>query len=288
MDGLLERKHGGGAPPNVKGRILDELQEGLRQGQWKRAKEIQQWLARRHRVKMATSGVYYWLGKLGGVLKVPRKTHAKKDAAKTAEFQRTLCDKLRSLNVAGGKPVRIWVADEHRYGLIPVVRKCWTLPGERPTAPYQTVYEWGYLHSALEVDGKNEAFFLTLPGVDLNLSGLFLERLAASDPEAEHVVIWDQAGFHPDPKLHAVPTRIHLVPLPPYSPELNPVEAIGDVIKDRIANTLWKTLDDLEAAIGEELKPIYETAERVRSLVSHGWLVDQVNATVTENSAITC
>ena len=138
------------------------------------------------------------------------------------------------------------------------------------------------------MDGQNEAFFLTLPGVDLDLSGLFLERLAASDPEAEHVVIWDQAGFHPDPKLHTVPARIHLVPLPPYSPELNPVEAIGDVIKDRIANTLWKTLDDLEAAIGEELKPIYQTAERVRSLVSHGWLVDQVNATVTKNSAITC
>jgi transposase len=139
----------------------------------------------------------------------------------------------------------------------------------------------------LDVDGKNEAFFLTLPGVDLNRSGLFLEQLAASDPAAEHVVIWDQAGFHPDPKLPEVPARIHLVPLPPYSPELNPVEAIGDVIKDRIANTLWKTLDDLEAAMGEELKPIYETGERVRSLVSHGWLVDQVNATAAENSAIT-
>ncbi|HVY70629.1 MAG TPA: hypothetical protein VHH73_11925 [Verrucomicrobiae bacterium] len=71
-------------------------------------------------------------------MKVPRKTHAKKDAAQAAEFQRTLCDRLRSLSVAGGKPVRIWVADEHRYGLIPVVRKCWTLRGERPTAPYQT------------------------------------------------------------------------------------------------------------------------------------------------------
>ena len=66
--------------------------------------------------------------------------------------------------MAAGKLVRIWVADEHRYGLIPVVRKCWTLPGERPTAPYQTVYEWGYLHSALEVDGKNKGFSLTLPG----------------------------------------------------------------------------------------------------------------------------
>ena len=286
--GLLANNHRGGPPPKVTGKVLEAFQAGLKVGCWKRAKEIRHWLRSEHQVKLGLKGVYYWLGKLGGVLKVPRKTHEKKDAAKTAEFQRTLCDKLRSLNVAGGKPVRIWVADEHRYGLIPVVRKCWTLPGERPTAPYQTVYEWGYLHSALEVDGKNEAFFLTLPGVDLGLSGLFLERLAASDPEAEHVVIWDQAGFHPDPKLHAVPTRIHLVPLPPYSPELNPVEAIGDVIKDRIANTLWKTLDDLEAAIGEELKPIYETAERVRSLVSHGWLVDQVNATVTENSAITC
>src|ERR1039457_5950569 len=285
--GLLANRHRGGPPPKVKGKGLEEVQAGLKAGGWKRAKEIQHWLRREHQVKLGLKGVYYWLGKLGGVLKVPRKTHAKKDAAKTAEFQRTLCDKLRNLNVAGGKPVRIWVADEHRYGLIPVVRKCWTLRGERPTVLYQTKYEWGYLYSALEVDGENAAQFLCLPGVSLVLSRIFLEQLAASDLQAEHVVIWDQAGFHPDPKLHAVPDRIHLIPLPPYSPELNPVEAIGDVIKDRIGNTLWETLDALEEAMGEELRPIYETAERVRSLVSHGWLLDQVNATVTENSAIT-
>ena len=71
-------------------------------------------------------------------------------------------------------------------------------------------------------------------------------------------------------------------------PELNPVEVIGDVIKDRIANTLWQTLEALEEALGEELRPIYESAERVRRLVSHPWLVEQLNATETENSAITC
>jgi transposase len=284
---LLSRQHRGGAAPKVQGKVLEEFQAGLKLGRWKRAKEIQQWLRSQHQVKLGLKGVYYWLGKLGGVLKVPRKTHAKKDAAKAVEFQQTLCEKLRNLSVAGGRPVRIWVADEHRYGLIPVVRKCWTLRGERPTAPYQTKYEWGYLYSALEVDGENTAQFLCLPGVSLSLSRIFLEQVAASDPQAEHVVIWDQAGFHPDPKLHVVPDRIHLMPLPPYSPELNPVEAIGDVIKDRIGNTLWETLDALEEAIGEELRPIYETAERVRSLVSHGWLLEQVNATVTENSATT-
>jgi transposase len=233
-------------------------------------------------------GVYYWLGKLGGVLKVPRKAHAQKNADKTEEFQRTLGDKLKNLNVAGGRPVRIWVADEHRYGLIPVVRRCWTFKGIRPTAPYQTKYEWGYLYTALEVDGQNAAEFLCLPGVSLEMSRLFLERLVARDPQAEHVVIWDQAGFHPQPDLHDLPASIHLIPLPPYSPELNPVEIIGDVIKDRIANTLWPTLEALEEALGEELRPIYKSAERVRKLVSHHWLIHQVNATATENSAIPC
>jgi transposase len=286
--GLLERQHGGGAAPQVQGPALAELQAGLQAGRWKRAKEIQQWLRDRHAIRLKLPGVYYWLGKLGGVLKVPRKTHAQKDAAAVAEFQRTLCERLRSLNAAGGKPVRLWVADEHRYGLIPVVRKCWTLRGVRPTAPYRTKYQWGYLYSALEVDGPNAAEFLCLPEVSLEMSDLFLRHLAASDPEAEHIVIWDQAGFHPKPEQHPLPERVHLVSLPPYSPELNPVEAIGDLIKDRIGNELWDRFTDLEQAIGEELRELCKNAEAVRRLVSHPWLIEQANATATTNSAITC
>ncbi len=83
-----------------------------------------------------------------------------------------------------------------------------------------------------------------------------------------------------------MPARVHLIALPPYSPELNPVEVIGDLIKDRIANTLWPTLEALEEALGEELRPIYESAERVRRLVSHPWLINQINATEPENSAV--
>lgn len=287
IDRLLQRQHGGGAPPQVHGSALAQLQEGLREGRWKRAKEIQQRLRDRHAVKLKLPGVYYWLGKLGGVLKVPRKTHAQKDAAQSAAFQRTLCERLKNLNVGGGRPMRLWVVDEHQYGLIPVVRRCWTLRGVRPNSPYQTKYEWSYLYSALEVDGDHAAEFACLPGVSLVLSQLFLERLAARDPDAEHVVIWNQAGFHPQPGLHQLPERIHVLPLPPYSPELNPVEVIGDIIKDRIGNLLWHTLDELKAALGQELQLIYQSAERVRRLVSHPWLVEQVNATVTENSAVT-
>ncbi len=288
LPALLERKHGGGVAPKIQGAVLEAFQAGLRSGRWKRAKEIQHWLRQEHGVGLKLSGVYYWLGKLGGVLKVPRKTHAQKDAVAAQTFQRTLCERLRSLNVAGGRKVRLWVADEHRYGLIPVLRKCWTLRGVRPTAPYRTKYQWGYLYSALEVDGENAAEFLCLPEVSLAMSDRFLRHLAASDPEAEHVIIWDQAGFHPKPELHPVPDRVHLVSLPPYSPELNPVEAVGDLIKDRIGNVLWKQIQDLEQAIGEELRPLWESAEAVRRLVSHPWLREQANATAEKNSVITC
>jgi transposase len=287
VDGLLEREHGGGRKARVQGRALEQLQAGLQDGRWKRAREIQQWLQQQHQTKLSLKGVYYWLGKLGGVLKVPRKAHTQKNAAKAVEFQQTLCAQLRSLTVAGGKTVRIWVADEHRYGLIPVVRRCWTLRGLRPVAPYRTKYEWGYLYSALEVDGQHAAEFLCLPRVGLEMSQLFLEQLAARDPEAEHVVIWDQAGFHLRPDSPELPKGVHLVPLPAYSPELNPVEIIGDLIKDRIANTVWNTLAALEEALGQELRPIYESAERVRRLVSHPWLAEQVNAIAKENSAVT-
>ena len=69
VDGLLRRAHGGGAPPSVRGEVLEQLEAGLKQGRWKRAREIQSWLADRHKVELGLSGVYYWLGKLGGVLR---------------------------------------------------------------------------------------------------------------------------------------------------------------------------------------------------------------------------
>ena len=61
------------------------------------------------------------------------------------------------------------------------------------------------------------------------------------DPEAQHVVIADQAGFHLRPGDDRVPEGVHLIPLPPYSPELNPCEQLWDVIKDSegVANGLF-------------------------------------------------
>ena len=69
------------------------------------------------------------------------------------------------------------------------------------------------------------------------MSRMFLEHLAASDPAAEHVVIQDQAGFHLNPELHKMPIAFMCCRCRPTARSLA-VEAIGDLIKDRIGNTL--------------------------------------------------
>ena len=127
--GLLERKKPPGSAPSLDEFLQIALVEGLREGRWKRAKEVRAWLVADHGIAMSLKGVYYWLGKVGGVLKVPRKTHARKDVAKSESFKSELAQQLAGLDLPKGKRLRVWMVDEHRYGLISVLRKVWTLRG---------------------------------------------------------------------------------------------------------------------------------------------------------------
>jgi len=279
LSALLEWKPGQGAPAQLNAQVQAELVAGLRRGRWRRARDVQRWLREEHQIELGLGGVYYYLGKVGGVLKVPRKTHAKKDAAQAERFKEELAERLGALPLEKDRPVRIWMADEHRFGLISVPRRCWGFRGERVTAPYQTKYDWGYLHSALELDGQHRAQALFSNGVNLETSGRFLEQIQQSDPAAQHVVIWDRAGFHPRQEGGQLPAGVHVLFLPPYSPELNPVEKIGAFIKDAVCNQVWETMEAIEAAISAELKPLWDLPARVAQLVgTEGWLSAQVNA----------
>ena len=148
----------------------------------------------------------------------------------------------------------------------------------RPHAPCRTRYEWGYVASALEVEGKDEALCVFLPSVSQESSAAFLREIAALDPGAIHVVIQDQAGFHLKEGDQRIPANVRLLPLPPYSPELNPVERIGDLIKDATSNRVFASLEQLEEAIEHELRPLWLSPQRVRSLVGNGSIRSQANA----------
>ncbi len=267
----------GKASPVADPKVQAELQAGLQAGRWRTAGQVAAWLQETHGIKRAVKSLYYWLGKVGGALRVPRPCHVKQDPAATAAFRAGLEASLQKLELPKERPVRIWVADESRFGLHTQSRRCWALRGQRVVLPREQRYEWEYVYGAVEVV-QGLAQFQYLPSVSLALSTGFLQQLADSDPAAEHVVIWDQAGFHPRPGAPALPARIHLLPLPPYSPELNPVEGLWDQVQDVTGNRHFAGLDQLEAALTQALRPFWETPARALSLVHH-WLHDQANVT---------
>jgi putative transposase len=154
FDALLARKKAKGKPSPLQDPAVQEaIREGLRAGRWRTAGQIARWLKQEHHIERAAQTLYYWLGKLAGALKVPRPVHLKKDAAQSRAFQEHLLENLRGLALPKGRPVKVWITDEMRHGLKPVVRRCWSLRGERVVQLQHPRFAWGYYLGRLGVRG---------------------------------------------------------------------------------------------------------------------------------------
>src|SRR5580700_5506845 len=123
---LLTRDWAGGPTPAVRGAVAEEFTQRLEAGQFRQARDAQVWIKKRTRKELSVSGALKVLHRLGGKLKVPRKSHTKKDPAKAAKFKAELPARLTEVvGPAPTQPVRLWALDEHRYGLLPVIRRVW-------------------------------------------------------------------------------------------------------------------------------------------------------------------
>lgn len=72
------------------------------------------------------------------------------------------------------------------------------------------------------------------------------------------VIILDNAAIHRSKfvREYCEQNNILLVHLPPYSPDLNPIEMVWRVLKKRIANRVSRTLDELVKRVSESLKSL--------------------------------
>lgn len=271
MDALLRMPEHKGRHPTPSVEALMELEEGLAEGRWKTAREIQIWLAEEHQAKLTLKGVYYWLGRFRSRPKVPQTSHAEKNPQEVEAFKEQFKATLASLAQTDGKPLHVWVEDEHRYGLWTETWRVWTEKGLQPVVPVEQNRKWEYAYAALDVVTGGAEFAYT-PTVSLEWTGEFLKQLVVTDPEGVHVVIWDNAGWHPLPNGPGLPAGIRVLPLPAYSPELNPAEAVWQVVKRETANVVYGTLAQVEAAVTKALKPLWGSAARVRQLLGKAWL----------------
>jgi transposase len=278
IEGLLTRKAKGSGPASwLDPESAAQFKAELDKGAWRRAQDARRWLEKKLGRKLTLIVTYKYLGKCAARLKVPRPTHRKKDPAKVEAFRAELCEKLHGQQIALETSVHLWVSDEMRFGLQPVTRRVWARRGIEAVLSVEPRYQWGYTYGALEVGGGG-AEFLHTDGVSLEASRCFLDQVGQSAPEAIHIVIQDGAGFHQAEGALELPANVRVIQLPPYSPELNPIERLWDVIKDRICNRAWEDLEQLMAAINEVLTEYWTTPAKVRALIGDGWLLDTANA----------
>ena len=169
-----------------------------------------------------------------------------------------------------GKRVEVWFEDEARMGLKGRTgHRCW-LRGERPRGLRQVGHEWAFLFGAVR-PATGEGFAPVLPEVSTAATQAFLDRFAASrGPDVQVALVLDQAGWHTARGL-AVPANVTLVPLPPYAPELNPVERVWLFLRERfLSHRVLAGYDAIVEACCDAWNAL--TPERLRSLTASPWI----------------
>ena len=150
----------------------------------------------------------------------------------------------------------------------------WWRKGHRPPGRRDKRFERAYIFAAVEpATGADVA--LVLPEATTTTMRLFLAEFAATLPEDVHaVLVLDGAGWHGARAL-TVPPSITLVPRPPYSPELNPVEPIWLHLRERFLSL--RVFADYRAIVDAcctAWNRLVAEPGRIRSLCNQPWITN--------------
>lgn len=122
----------------------------------------------------------------------------------------------------------------------------WWLRGQRPPGICDRRYQWAYIFSAVR-PATGDDFTRVLTEVSTRATRLFFDAFAETLADDVHAVdVLDGAGWR-HLRQADIPSNITLVPLPPYSPELNPVERVWLYLRERFLSL--RLLDDTEAIV---------------------------------------
>jgi hypothetical protein len=168
-----------------------------------------------------------------------------------------------------GRPTSI-ASDEK-----PIVRRVWAPRGKRPLVDVHPRSRWrslsGFVHPA---SGHPQWHLSSGISVELFASSLhpFAEQ-AGAGPDKELVLVLDTAGWHTSPRL-AVPQHLPLVPLPAYTPDLQPAERLWTLTNTPLVNARPADLDELDTLHLDrcavlQTEPAYVTA--IQSATQYHW-----------------
>ncbi len=113
---------------------------------------------------------------------------------------------------------------------------------------------------------------LILPYANTEMMNLFLQEVAQDFKDFFVIMLVDQAGWHKSKTL-IIPENVRLIPQPPHSPELNPVEHVWEDLRENaMPNAAFKSLDQVEQALCHRLVDLGNNPVRLRSMTNFPYL----------------
>lgn len=141
----------------------------------------------------------------------------------------------------------------------------------RPEVNTQLIREYEYAFAAVSPqDGTLDT--LVLPAVNAEAMSVFLAEVSRRHRDELLLLVLDGAGWHRAKRLQ-VPANMRLIFLPPWSPQLNPVEHVWDEVREKwFANRVFASMESVEDQLVTALATLEADAPRVTSLTGFAWI----------------
>jgi putative transposase len=273
VSALQERPHTG-RPPRLAGADVLRFQERLEAGPKPedgvcalRCPDLGRILEEEFGVTLRRQAIYDLLHRLKYSSLMPRPQHEQANPEVQEFFKEIVVEQIQAIAEAHPEAeVRTYFQDEARFGQKGTLTRVWARRGSRPRAVRPTGFTSLYAPAAV-CAATGAASALIMPALNTEVVNLFLEEFSRGLPSGVHaVLIWDGAGFHTGADV-VVPSNVSLIQLPPYSPELNPVEDLWHYLRaHHWSNRPYRDYDELQEEAVRSLCKVCEDPETIKTV----------------------
>ena len=164
--------------------------------------------------------------------------------------------------------------DEAGFGRINKPKYCWCSQGIRPSVPCHHIREYRYAYGAVE-PLTGDGYFLVMPYCNTACMNIFLKQLSEQYSEDIILLCCDGAAWHKSVGLE-LPENIVLFHIPPYTPEMNPIEQIWKEIRKRgFRNEIFATLEKVVDRLCDTICTL--SNQVISSITGRLWIIELFN-----------
>lgn len=195
-----------------------------------------------------TDRSYHFLLEFGNLsFKYPDKFNVKRNEGKIAARMEEIYGEI--IPYLEDPTWEIFCSDESRMRLEAITRKAWLTKGKKTVIKVQRSDDYqNYLGFLNQRTFECHVFEIAWGRAEeiIKATVEFLKLY----PNKKICIIWDNATCHKGKLMRAALAkdglleRVHLIPLPPYAPDCNPIEHVWNTAKDALSNNQDKTFEE--------------------------------------------